>query len=234
MPVSALLLVGKAAEETLNRMYIRTIGELANTSEDTLRRRLGKMGEQLHLFANGLDESPVLRADENPDIHSVGNGLTFKRNLVSRDDIKTAVTFLSDSVARRMRRAGVKCMTVQVTIKDTNLKVITRQKATAAPTWLAADLARESVSLIEASWKIGVPIRMLTVTAQKLVPADEAAEQLSLFSGPAESESSEKRERLEKALDAVRNKYGSRSISPGAVVKNDLGIGDDYGDEKEK
>jgi len=233
MPVSALLLVGKAAEETLNRMYIRTIGELANTSEDTLSRRLGKMGEQLHLFANGLDESPVLRADENPDIHSVGNGLTFKRNLISRDDIKTAVTFLSDSVARRMRRAGVKCMTVQVTIKDTNLKVITRQKATAAPTWLAADLARESVSLIEASWKVGVPIRMLTVTAQKLVPADEAAEQLSLFSGPAESESSEKRERLEKALDAVRDKYGSRSISPGAVMKNDLGIGDDYGRDEE-
>ena len=69
MPVSALLLVGKAAEETLNRMYIRTIGELANTSEDTLRRRLGKMGEQLHLFANGLDESPVLRADENPEFY---------------------------------------------------------------------------------------------------------------------------------------------------------------------
>jgi len=163
----------------------------------------------------------------------VGNGLTFKCNLVSRDDIKTAVTFLSDSVAGRMRRASVKCMTVQVTIKDTNLKVITRQKATAVPTWLAADLARE-LSLIETSWRIGVPIRMLTVTAQKLVPADEAAEQLSIFSGSAESESSEKRERLEKALDAIRDKYGSRSISPGAVVKNDLGIGDDYGRDEEQ
>lgn len=213
-------------------MYIRTIGNLANTSEDILSRWLGKIGEQLHLFANGRDESPVLHVDENPDAHSVGNGLTFKRNLVTRDDIKTAVISLSDHVARRMRRAGVKCMTVQVTIKDINLKVITRQKAIAAPTWLAADLARESVALIEASWKIGVPIRMLTITALKLVPAEEAVEQLSLFGGPAESESSEKRERLEKALDAVRDKYGSRSISPGAVLKNDLGIGDDYGKEE--
>ena len=48
-----------------------------------------------------------------------------------------------------------------------------------------------------------------------------------------QSESSEKRERLEKALDAVRDKYGSRSISPGAVMKNDLGIGDDYGRDEE-
>lgn len=232
MPASALLMVGKTTGENLRRMYINTIGDLANTGEDTLRRKLGKLGEALHIYANGLDDSPVLHVGESDDLHSVGNGMTFKRNLLSREDIQTAVTALSDSVAARMRRHGVKCLTVQVTIKDANLKVITRQKAAPAPTYLAADLVKTSMELIEASWKIGIPIRMLTVTAQKLVPADEAAEQLSFFGQAEASADSERREKLEKTVDGIRDKYGSRSISPGSVVKNDLGINEDYGKDE--
>jgi len=62
-------------------MYIETIGDLARASEDTLRRKLGKIGEQLHIYANGLDDSPVLHIGESDNLHSVGNGMTFKRNL---------------------------------------------------------------------------------------------------------------------------------------------------------
>ena len=131
-----------------------------------------------------------------------------------------------------MRKADVKCMTVQVTIKDTNLKVITRQKAVAPPTWLAADLSQTSMELIEASWKIGAPIRMLTITALKLVPSSEAVEQLSLFGQSEPTEDRKRRERLEKAVDGIRDKFGSRSISPGSVVQNDLGINEDYGKDE--
>jgi len=232
LPVSAMLMVGKSTEDILHRMYIKTIGDLARTSEDTLRRRLGKIGEQLHIYANGLDDSPVLHIGESDDLHSVGNGMTFKRNLTSRADIQTAVTALSDSVAARMRKEDVKCMTVQVTIKDTNLKVITRQKAVASPTWLAADLSQTSIELIEASWRIGAPIRMLTIAALKLVPSSEAVEQLSLFGQSEPTEDRKRRERLEKAVDGIRDKFGSRSISPGSVVQNDLGINEDYGKDE--
>jgi len=225
-------MVGKSTEDILHRMYIETIGDLARTNEDTLRRKLGKIGEQLHFYANRLDDSPVLHIGESDDLHLVGNGMTFKRNLTSRADIQTAVTALSDSVAVRMRKADVKCMTVQVTIKDTNLKVITRQKAVTPPTWLAADLSQTSMELIEASWKIGAPIRMLTITALKLVPSSEAVEQLSLFGQSEPTEGRKKRERLEKAVDGIRDKFGSRSISPGSVVQNDLGINEDYGKDE--
>lgn len=224
MPASALFLVGKKTAEELMRMNVTTIGGLAAADEDLLRRRLGKLGEQLHVYANGLDESPVQESD---DVASVGNGMTFRRNLVSQEDIATAASFLADEVARRMRRLDVKCMGVQVTIKDTSLKVITRQKALQRPTWLAAELALEAVALVESSWKLGVPIRMLTITAQKLVAAEEASEQTSLFGGAADSQSREKRERLEQAMDKVRDKYGFGSLSSGAVLKNDLGIGED-------
>lgn len=231
LPVSALLMVGHVTEETLHSMYIRTIGDLAAASESLLRQRLGKLGEQLHIYACGLDDSPVLHIGECDPLHSVGNGMTFKRNLVTPEDIRTAVISLSDVVAGRMRRHGVKCMTVQLTIKDTNLKVITRQKAPASPTFLAADIAKTSMELVESSWRVGVPIRMLTITGQKLIPADEASEQLSLFGGDRSADR-DKRERLEKAVDRIRGKFGSRSISPGSVVRNDLGINDDYGKDE--
>jgi DNA polymerase-4 len=178
-----------------------------------------------------LDVSPVLRLGESVVLHSVGNGITFKRDLVSPEDVQTAVTVLADKVAGRMRHHAVKCMTIQVTIKDASFKVITRQKPI-PPTFLAADLAKASLELIQAAWKIGLPIRMLTITAQKLVPAGEAVEQPSLFQPEPPPAHRKHQEELAAALDGIRAKYGPGSIAPGCVLQNDLGIGEDYGQDE--
>ncbi len=227
MPVGSLLFVGGKTNESLGQLGIRTIGELAHMNPALLHRRFGKLGDQLHAYANGLDDSPVLEAGQEDDIQSVGNGMTFSRNLISRGDILTSVTALSDSVATRMRRYGLKGAAVQVTIKDQYLRIITRQKPLPKPSYLAADLTRAVMELVETSWKIGTPIRMLTVTALKLVPQDMAVEQIALFkdTGP----SREKLERLEKALDGIREKFDHGSILPGSVLGNDLGIDDKDG-----
>ncbi|WRS28558.1 DNA polymerase IV [Oscillospiraceae bacterium MB08-C2-2] len=230
LPASAMLMVGKATQESLDKLYIHTIGELAVADEEMLSRRLGKIGSQLHLYANGLEDSPVLHAGEEPELQSVGNGMTFRRDLVTQEDIKTGLTALADSVAVRLRKAGLQCMTLQVTIKDTNLKVITRQRGLRNPTFLAAELAREGLEIVLASWKIGVPIRMLTLTASKLVPIGEAPTQLSLFEANAPADTA-RREQLEKAMDRIRDRFGAESISPGSILKNDLGIQDHH--EKE-
>ncbi len=222
MPVGNLLFVGRNTEENLRQLGIRTIGELAHMDPEFLARRFGKLGTQLYAHANGLDDSPVLEIGQEEELHSVGNGMTFSRNLITWKDIHTSVTVLSDSVAARMRRHGVKGAAVQVTIKDQNLKVITRQKPLPVPSYLAADLIRAVMELVEASWKIGTPIRMLTVTALKLVPEDRAVEQISLLEDNQPKR--EKRERLEKTLDNIREKFGHGSILPSSVLGNDLGI----------
>jgi DNA polymerase-4 len=222
MPAGNLLFVGHHTEERLRHLGTRTIGELAHMSPALLLRRFGKMGDQLFSYANGLDDSPVLEAGQEDDIQSVGNGMTFSRNLISQDDIHTSVAVLSDHVAARMRRHGVKGAAVQVTIKDQNLKVITRQKPLPTPSYLAADLARAVMELINASWKIGDPIRMLTVTALKLMPQNMAVEQISLFRDVGLDR--EKREQLEKTLDTIREKFGHGGILLGSVLGNDLGI----------
>jgi DNA polymerase-4 len=88
LPASDLLLVGKKTAESLAKIGVRTIGDLANCDRDFLVRRFGKMGEQLHRNANGLDDSPVAAIGEGDDLKSVGNGFTFKRDLVSTATFK--------------------------------------------------------------------------------------------------------------------------------------------------
>jgi len=220
MPVGELFMVGRNTAATLDKFGIKTIGDLAHTDEAFLVQQFGKMGEYLHISANGLDDSPVARTGEYDPVKSIGNGMTFRRDLTCEQDIRTGLLVLADSVAARMRRADMKCTTVQVTIKDTALKSITRQKAV-QPTYLSADLVQTCLDLIHASWPRGKPIRLLTVTVQNLLPAGEVVEQISLFDAPGESK---KHEQLEKAVDGIREKYGGESIRHGSVLGNDLGI----------
>ena len=232
LPVSALLMVGKTTEKALKSMYIHTIGDLACADQAAIKIRLGKMGEQLQIYANGLDSSPVLRVGESSPPHSIGNGTTFKRDLVSTKDIQTAITALADTVASRLRKAGMKCTTLQVAIKDTNLKVITRQKCTPYPFWLASDIAKEALGIVQSSWNIGAPIRMMALTGQNLIPSDEAKEQLSFFIRDEQIKNREKREKIEQAIDHIREMFGRDSIYPGVVIENDLGIHEDYGKDE--
>jgi len=223
LPASAMLFVGASAAKALAELGIHTIGDLAQSNRDLIVSRLGKPGGELYDYANGLDDSPVRSVDDRRAVKSVGNGMTFKRDLVGMEDIRLGVLTLADSVAARMRRQGVKCWTVQVTIRNPSFKTITRQKTLRAPTHLAKELARESLDLICSSWNLNAPIRMLTVTASGLVPEDATGEQLSLFKKPQEH-GMEKQEHLESALDFIRSKYGKTSVAFGGILHNNLGI----------
>ena len=223
MPVSNLLFVGKASELTLRSLNIRTIGDLAHADPAILEKHMGKMGRQLYTYAAGLDDSPVASAYAKKEVKSVGNGMTFRRDLTGTEDIRLGVGVLADSVAGRMRRHGLLCGTVQVTIKDPSFRSICRQKRLENPTHLASVLTETAMELITQHWDMREPIRMITVTAQNLVSAEDAVEQMMLFDQPAR-EKRAKQEKLETAMDAIRQRFGQGAIQPLAVLDNDLGI----------
>lgn len=223
LPATDLLFVGKAANEVLGKLYIKTIGDLASSDRATIKSCLGKMGEMIWEYANGLDDAPVHSVDYRQEIKSIGNNMTFRRNLVGLSDITLGVTALADEVAYRMRKSGLKCNVVAVIIKDTNLKSISRQKTLANPTHLSRDITRAAIELIEASWSMKAPIRMLSVTGTGLVDADSAAQQLSFF-GETGEPNSERQEKLECAMDRIRDKYGKAAIGKAGTIKNDIGI----------
>lgn len=223
LPVGALLYVGKNAVATLKQHHIKTIGDLANSDESLIRKSLGKTGEMIWKYANGLDDSPVKPLTEGREIKSVGNGMTFRRNLVGLDEITLGVSTLSDEVASRMRQYGVKANTISVAIKDPDFKTISRQKSLETPTHLAKEISKTAMELIKSSWNINKPIRLITITGMNLVNENYVNEQISIF-GIADAAEKEKQERLESAMDKIRGKFGKSAISIAGVLKNDLGI----------
>lgn len=218
LPVGDLLFVGKRTREALSKLNIKTIGDLAGSDKNRLVKTLGKQGETIYHYARGEDDSPV-DPHTNDEVKSVGNGMTFKRDLCGEKDILCGISHLSESIAVRMRRKGVKCTVVQVTIKDPNLHSIQRQEKLDRPTNLAKDITDKAMEIMRHSWNMKNPIRMLTVTGGGIVPQD-AAEQISFF----DEEKNPKRENLEKALDAIRDKYGKNAVQNANVINNDLGI----------
>lgn len=223
LPVENLLYVGRTSKLFLERLGIQTIGQLAAMNRDVLSRQLGKAGDTLWLYANGLDDSEVKPANDIQNMKSVGNGLTYRRDLCGKDDISIAVACLCDSVASRMRRYGVKANTLHVQIKDPDFKTVSKQRTLSAPTYLSGDLCTLALQLIEEFWDMRQSIRAITVTASQLVQAGEVAQQLSFFDIEKHVQQ-EKLEQLERTVDAIKGKFGKGAISRATVISNDLGL----------
>ena len=221
LPAGELFGVGRATNEKLRHLGIRTIGDIAGSKKEFLTAMFGKQGTLMWEHANGIDDDPVSLYNEREQIKSVGNGTTFRRDLVTSDDIAIAVKGLSDTVAGRLRKYGLKACGVKVDIKDPHFKVISRQKQLISPTWLAEEIASAASEIISQSWCKGSPIRMLTITGINLTE-QVSQEQLSLFG--TDIMTKEKMEKMELTMDEVRKKYGKHAIGFASVMSNDLGI----------
>ena len=211
LPVTDLLFVGRASARMLAEHHIHTIGDLARARREDLKKWLGKHGEQLHDAANGWDHSPVRPAGETPPPKSVGNGLTFRRNLTGAEEIQAGAQLLAERVALRLRRHQLKCTTVQVSLRSPEFKTIQRQKGTPAPTNVSRVIFQCVVELLEGTWNWSAPLRAMTITAAGLVPEEEAGEQLDLFT-PQAAVRRGKQEKLERTMDALRDRYGPHVI----------------------
>ena len=146
-----------------------------------------------------------------------------ERDLLGLDDIRIGVMALSETVAARLRSEGFKCQTVQVMIKDTNFKSKSRQRKLAVPSHLAAEIGGTAIELISSAWDIKAKLRTITVTGTELVTGDGSG-QLSLFADAHDGHRA-KTEKLERAMDCIRGRFGKAAIGSGAVLGNDLGIG---------
>ena len=221
LPASDLLFVGRKTADQLKLIGVRTIGELASLSESFLVKKFGKMGEQLYKYANGLDDSPVL--SEREDAKSVGSGFTFRHDLVSREECRVGIEYLADDIGRRLRKMGMKCETVQLSIKDEYLRVLQRQRPQNPPTDISRLIADTAYEILLDEWSESKPIRMLTVTATNLVRTDTFAEQIDMF-GEENYKEREKSKKREETIDIIRQKHGSASILQGSVISSDIGI----------
>jgi len=215
--------VGHAAQEQLSRMGIYTIGDLARCDQRILQAKLGKMGLQLSLYARGEDDSPVAEAGAHTEAKSVGNGSTFPRDLLGREEIAPQVLALCDQVAARLRKHGYQAATVTVAIKDPMFHLISRQRTLSRQTDLAREIYQTAMEIMDQSWDYRQPVRAVTITASGFDHGD-MGEQLSLFGPVEEGLDQQKLRRLETAMDGVRQKYGRDALAFARTVKREPSV----------
>lgn len=216
--VGELLYVGKATKKRLNQKGIFTIGELAQTPISQLKSWLGKWGEYLWIYANGLDMTPVEADGSKLLIKSVSNGTTTYRDLENDNDVKIITFALAEGIASRLRAIHCKCDTVSICVKNNQLYTYSRQKKLHIPTddayeiaWIAFSLYRESYN-----WAAGNPIRAISISVSEL--SDVSSDyQTSIFEN---SDKSKKQESLNKTVDSLREKYGYSCIKRAVIINN--------------
>lgn len=213
LPAEELLYVGRSTRVRLAALGIHTIGDIARTEERVLKLRLGKMGEVLHAYANGLDNSPVLREGEYAPAKSVGNGTTTPRDMRSPADAMPVVVSLCECVGARLRRIGMRAGVLTLELRSPELHWISHRRRLEAHTDCDRELVGTALSLLSEAHSWPDPLRSLAVRAEELVPAS-MPEQLDMFTDRADIE---RQRRLDAAVDRLRGRFGAGSVLRGAV-----------------
>ena len=214
-PAANLLYVGRATAKKLAGIGVHTIGDLAAADPAALHMLLGKMGPMLHAYANGWDRSPVAEYAAREEAKSIGNMVTAPRDICTPQDADLVLWPLCESVAHRLRRHGLCAGSLSLYIRDVELEVHTRQCQLAPPTWLARELMEHARALLARHYKWKLPIRTLGVSAGELIPADAVSLQLDL-EGAAEKR--DKLERIERAMDGLKDRYGAAAVRRGTEL----------------
>lgn len=219
LPVGELLYVGRSTKAKLNKVGITKIGDLANTTPNFLKSLLGKWGEVLWIFANGMDDAPVTAVGFESVIKGIGNSMTTARDLLNNEDVKITFVVLSESVAERLRKHNFKAKTVQIYIRDNVLESIERQGKFSECTNVSREIITKSMELFEANWFWKNPVRSLGVRATDLVTADGFT-QISLFD---EDENKRiKYQQVEGCVDYIRERFGHYSIQRGILLRDNI------------
>ncbi|MFA5624768.1 MAG: DNA polymerase IV [Bradymonadales bacterium] len=216
LDVSLLLGVGRSTCEKLKFYAIHSIGDLARSPAQLLKRILGKNGSTLWINANGLDSSPVLY-NHTPIPHkSMGHGQTFAADLVSLDEVRCALLFLAQHLSQRLRDNETRASGVQLTIRDSALVFKQFQERLAQPSQSAALIAKTAFKLFSTYYLWQKNVRALTITVYEL-SSTALPLQGSLF---ADRESIAKNEALEKSIYDIRQRFGKRSILPASILSS--------------
>lgn len=220
LPVSSLFMCGHSSVETLRKLEILTIGDLAKTNPSIISAHLKSHGILLWNFANGIDDSPVI--SEPAKRKGVGNSTTLSHDVTDRKEAAATLLMLAESVSKSLRASHEAAGLVCTEIKYNTFKSCSHQTTLPTPTSSTDVIYKTALSLFDAIWD-NTPIRLLGIRTSKLC-ADSEPTQLSLFDNDynttaGASQNREKQRKLDAALDSIRNRYGSGSIVRGSLLQ---------------
>lgn len=195
---------------------INTIGDLANSDKSKVVKLLGKLGETIHNYANGIDNDEVACYNKIRVPKSVSKGLTFKEDLTDIKQLEKEVRILCDEVSSNLRMYNLKCTVVGINIKDSLFVISNRQKKV-NKTNLFQDISKVAIELLRENYTANKPIRAITVNVSNLINPNEEF-QMDIFSIESNQEDNNKAEDVTKVLDSIRRKYGVDKATFGSLT----------------
>lgn len=209
-PISALWGVGAKTAEKLERLGLRTVGDVAAVPLDALTRAVGTAtAAHLHELSWGRDPRPVVTDTTEK---SIGHERTFERNIADRAELERELLRLADAVGARLRRGGVKARTIAIKLRFDDFSTITRSRTLAEPTDLGRRIYEEARSLYAESGRTGEPVRLLGVRGEQLTGQGVPA---GLW------DDDEDWREAEHAVDAIAAKFGRNLVRPATLLDDD-------------
>jgi DNA polymerase-4 len=176
---------------------------------DILRRRFGIVGDRLSLMGKGIDDSPVVPAEEAEEVKSVGHSMTLERDISDRGEILKFLLQLSEMVGRRARRYNVRGKTVTLSIRFADFDSWTGRQETLPEPVNGSRHIYDAAAAILDTLVLPQPVRLLGVRLTNLC---HQSGQLPLF------EEERKKVLLAEAMDMVNDRYGDFSVTFGSLL----------------
>ena len=228
LPVSELYMVGKSSLPKLRNLGIRTIGDLAGMSPEILEAHFKSFGKLIWENANGIG-SDVVESEETA-AKGVGNSTTLREDVTDADNAKKVLLSLAESVSGRLRKHEFLAGNVAVEIKYANFTKCSHQAPFLTPTNVTSKIYELSCLLFDELWD-GSPVRLLGIRCSKLQDVGEPV-QMSLFdmefpekengkTAMSKVPNREKLEKLDKAMDSIKKRFGDGAIVRGSSLIRD-------------
>jgi len=210
LPVHKVPGVGKTRRIQLDRMGIKTLGDVKKYSQEIIISRLGKFGRRILALADGIDDSPVITDDS---YKSVSTEETFGEDIADKDLLNNYILQQSESVAGQLRQTGVRAKTITLKIKHADFKQVTRSVTLPTPTQSSKTIHLAASKLLEA-YRIRTKVRLIGVGASGLVSGTVPV-QMGIF----EKENIAKHhwEKVDRAMDSITKKYGKKVVKRGTL-----------------
>jgi DNA polymerase-4 len=212
LPIKRLWGVGPKTQKQLALLGVETISDIAGLPMNILEQKFGKYGEGLHRASLGLDQREVITDHETK---SVGHEFTFDTDIDETELIKRELLELSLKVAKRLRTYQLIGKTVTLKVKYHDFKQITRSITINDHTADSKRIYEEAIELLRKTDAGKKPVRLLGISVSGLKLESDSSQQF-LFPNMREDQ---KRDKINRALDAIQEKYGPTAILPGRLVE---------------
>lgn len=215
LPISELFMVGRKSIPKLQKMGIKTIGDLAKKDEKELIKAFGKYGKMIWEYANGIDLSEVNYKQEKPK--GIGNSITLPYDYSNIEKLEEVLLALVEQVTYRLRHHELLTNVVNVQIKTNEFKVLSHQRKLDFPTDSTKIIQEMAKKLLKEIYN-NVPIRLIGVRVDQLVEKEQR--QISLF----ENTENEKQKKIDSVVDKIKEKYGYETITRAGKMNIDKNI----------